>query len=162
MYTIQGTFTEEDYLNANKLHRRYSKTWRWLYIALILELCLLLFLAFYTQRWTPVIIGVILALLLIGLYMVYLPYRLRKIFKQQKELHRPYTITIDEAGTHFKNEMGEANRPWNIFLKWKEDDNIIILYHSDLLFSMLPKRYLNDESIQFIRGQLEKNNVSKK
>jgi len=39
---------------------------------------------------------------------------------------------------------------------------MIILYHSDLLFSMLPKRYLNGESAQFIREHLGKNNIPNK
>jgi len=162
MYTFEGKFTEEDYLNANKLHRRYSRTWRWLYIVLVTELALLIFFAFLLQRWTPAIIGVLLALVMILYMAFYLPNRLRKLFKQQKDLHRPFTITVDEAGLQYINEMGEAKRLWNIFLKWKEDENILILYHSDLLFSMLPKRYLNNGSTQFIREQLAKNNIPNK
>jgi hypothetical protein len=111
MYTFEGTFTEEDYLNANKLHRRYSMSWRWLYIVLVTELALLLFLAFLLQRWTPAIIGVLLAVVMVLYMAFYLPNRLRKIFKQQKELHHPYTVTMDEAGLHLKNEMGAGKRP---------------------------------------------------
>jgi len=162
MYTFEGTFTEEDYLNANKLHRRNSRTWRWLYILLVTELFLLFLYCFLVQRWTPALIGVLLAVVMILYMLYYLPYRLRKLFRQMKDLHRPFTITVDEAGTHIRNEMGEAKRPWDIFLKWMENEDILILYHSDLTFSMFPRRYMTEESAQFIREQLGKNNIPKK
>ena len=84
------------------------------------------------------------------------------MYEQQKELHYPYTITIDEMGIHTKNQIGEAKRPWSLFVKWREDKNLIMLYHSDVMFSMLTKRYLNEEAIRFVHEQLKKNNIPEK
>ena len=87
---------------------------------------------------------------------------MKKIFAQQKELHLPFKIQISETGVYFENSLSQTTRPWNMFTKWKEDQKIMVLYHSDLMFSMLPKRLLTTEIIDFVREQLKKNNVPEK
>jgi hypothetical protein len=165
MYTVEGNITLEDYQNANRLHRR-AKGFRFflqalVYIYIALMLAFVLFLAVRSPS-----LGTILPLLiLVGLFIfiwAYIPRRIRKVYEQQKELHLPYTMNLDEAGFHMKNEVGESNRPWNMFVKWKEDNNLIMLYHSDVLFSMISKRYLNEEALRFLHEQLRKHQIPEK
>lgn len=165
MYTIEGNITLEDYQNASRLHRR-AKGFRFflqvlLYIYFALMLVLVLFLAIRSPS-----LGTILPfLILVGLFVfiwAYIPRSIKKVYEQQKELHLPYAMTLDESGFHMKNEVGESNRPWNMFVKWKEDKNLVMLYHSDVLFSMISKRYLNEQALQFLHEQLRKNQIPEK
>lgn len=73
-------------------------------------------------------------------YTIYIPYKAKKIFKQQKSLQIPFVVVVSNEGLHFSNEMGEVKIPWDNFLKWKENKNLFLVYHSDVLFQMLPKR----------------------
>lgn len=69
----------------------------------------------------------------------------RKVFKQQKSLRREFQFQWDDAGTHFKSEVGETHLKWDEFIKFHQNKNMILLYISDYLFFMLPKRLMTDE-----------------
>ncbi len=38
-----------------------------------------------------------------------------------------------------KNDMAEGRIKWSDFIKYKEDKGLILLYHSDCLFNIVPK-----------------------
>jgi hypothetical protein len=74
-----------------------------------------------------------------------IPRRARRLFAQQKGLQRPKTLRWDAAGLSWKSEQGEATTPWSDFLKYKESDRLYVLYLSDALFLMVPKRVFPDD-----------------
>jgi hypothetical protein len=171
MYQIEGTFTAEDYLHALKLGRHgtlFSNNIARVLLYILLGILLLStgYLGWATESWSPIIsvaffMGVVVAMISL-FFVIYIPNRAKKIFDQQKELHLPFKMRFGEDGLHFENSIGQATRPWEMFVKWKEDKNILMLYHSDVMFSMLPKRLMNDETIVFVRDQLKKKNVPEK
>jgi len=69
-----------------------------------------------------------------------LPRRARRIFAQQKNLQQPFEIRWDDDGLRGVSERGSSHTPWSDYLKWSQDDRIILLYLSDVMFQMLPKR----------------------
>lgn len=69
----------------------------------------------------------------------------RKILKQQKSLFREAQFQWDEIGTHFKSEIGETHLKWDEFIKLNQNKNMILLYISDYLFFILPKRLMTDD-----------------
>jgi hypothetical protein len=71
-------------------------------------------------------------------------------------------MEISEDGIYLRNQITQETRSWGVFTKWKEDQKIIVLYHSDVMFTMLPKRLLTDECNKFVREQLEKNGIPEK
>jgi len=171
MYQIEGTYQVEDYVQANRLHMR-QKWLRNTFVRLVFYgtlFCLSVFVGIWvaisSTDQSPLsilaaILPIILMIALLG--YIYLPYRMKKIFAQQKELHLPFKMQISEAGIHSENSLGQGTRPWNMFTKWKEDQKIMMIYHSDVMFSMLPKRLLTMEIIDFVREQLKKNNIPEK
>lgn len=165
MYTIEGQITLEDFQNANRLGRKpkgFALVMQILaYVVTVIAMLFILFLA--VRNPSPgTILPFILMLGLIVFMFAYVPHRVKKVYEQQKELHYPYIITIDETGLHTKNQIGEAKRPWSLFVKWREDKNLIMLYHSDVMFSMIAKRYLTEEGIKFVHEQLKRNNIPEK
>lgn len=64
----------------------------------------------------------------------------RKAFSQQKTLQMPYRISWTDQGILLQSEYGDARMPWGDFRKLREDRNIILLYESDRLHRLIPKR----------------------
>ena len=71
-------------------------------------------------------------------------------------------MEISESGIQVENSMSRATRTWDMFTKWKENKNVLMIYISDAAFIMLPARLLTQEVITFVREQLRKNKVREK
>ena len=171
MYQIEGTYQVEDYQQANYLHATH-KLFKNIYYRtmwfIVMACSILSYIAFIVivDGWMPfkIILWVLMIFILFYFILIYLylPWRTRKIFAQQKELHLPFKIQISETGVYFENSLSQTTRPWNMFTKWKQGQKIMMLYHSDVMFSMLPKRLLTTEIVDFVREQLKKNNIPEK
>jgi hypothetical protein len=74
------------------------------------------------------------------IYYVLIPWRTRRIFKQQKTLHDPVTFTFTNEGMHAESKRGNANLVWDDFFKWKVNTKTLLLYHSSAVFNMIPAR----------------------
>lgn len=70
-------------------------------------------------------------------------YAARKTFRQQKTLHKPAKLTWSEQGVVMQSEYGDARVPWMDFRKAREDRQMILLYESDRLYRVIPKRCLS-------------------
>jgi hypothetical protein len=84
----------------------------------------------------------------------------KSIFAQQKELGSDFVIEISEDELKFSNAYGNSRRPWSEFVNWKEDTNNFLLYHSDVMQTIIPKRlFQNDAQVDYLRGRLVQNIV---
>ena len=84
-----------------------------------------------------------------GWYYLYLPWRVGKVFKQQRSLREPFSIEFEDAGLRFRTPQSDGLLPWDHLHKWRESKVAFVLYHSDALFNILPKRFFGspvDES----------------
>jgi hypothetical protein len=91
---------------------------------------------------------------------VLLPNQVKKIFTQQKELNSPFELEFTDTGMTTSNEFGNSTRPWKNFIKWKENSELIMLYHSDVMYSIIPKRIFSDsQQIETFKSYLEKEKV---
>jgi hypothetical protein len=69
-------------------------------------------------------------------------------------------IELSEEGFAVQHRYGGSRIPWKDFTKWKEDQEMILLYRSDLSFNFLPKRCLaGGDQLQYLRDQLVQNKV---
>ncbi len=86
------------------------------------------------------------------------PRRIRKIFRQQKILHAPHSFNVADEAVFTKSDIGEAKLTWDYFQKWKEGKNLFLLYQSDVMFHIVPKRCFAspEEMAQFRKLLLEK------
>jgi hypothetical protein len=88
-----------------------------------------------------------------------LPIRARRIFNQQKNLQRPYRVSWDAESVQTSSASGNSKIPWVDFLKWRESKQLFLLYRSDVLFQMYPKRCFTPEQIDEFR-LLAKRNIA--
>lgn len=142
---IRGVLEWKDYLKALRLHmqpRFWLRIAGYILLVAFIIIFALMLLGFHDDKSDlPIAVGVSFVFLyLFAWYTIYIPYKARKIFKQQKSLQIPFEVVVSKEGVHVSNEIGEAKIPWDNFQKWKENKNLFLIYHSDVLFQMLPKR----------------------
>ncbi len=73
------------------------------------------------------------------LFFIIIPYRAKRIFRQQKSLHLNHKFWWDNEMVFFQSEDSEGKIRWADFTKVKENRKMLLLYHSDTLFNLVPK-----------------------
>lgn len=156
--TIQ--LTADDYVKANFLHMRPRPFIKWVGFFLLLLAGVVMFIATYDafahKKSFGIILGIGVPLIYIGLlFGVFTPKRVKKIFLQQKLLQMPFSFSITEDGIFTKAQYGEAKLTWDVFRKWKKNNHLFLLYQSDVLFHMCPKRFFDSsEDVALFRKYL--------
>jgi hypothetical protein len=165
MNTVQITYTAEDYVAASRLHARASYlSKRALRPLLILWLIYSALALVIIHDWSVrtialsvggaalVTIGVALGIVILNAFI--LPRRSRRLFAQQRALHAEFTIAWDADSFSLEATTGSGRHGWGDFIRAAENREIILLFQSDMLFNMLPKRALSDAQIADIRAAL--------
>ena len=135
----------EDLMAAHWVHVRPRRS---LAVVGILLLGLVVFAmadSFFGRRqsWTdPMnwILPGILAYLAFNVF-VWVPRRVRRSYSQRKDLHHDISMVVTSAGIASRSEQGNSMKPWSDYLKWKEGKSVFLLYLSDQMFQMVPKRF---------------------
>jgi hypothetical protein len=148
-----------DYKAAQRLHmtpRRPFKIILYFLLALFVLAC-----CFAVQKFLKggegqdfgFLVGVTVYLFL--MFGVLFPYRWKKNYQQQKLLHMPfqYEFTTDTFCTF--TEYGNVALPWKTFHKWREGKTLFLVYQTDRLFHLIPKRIFQcPEDQAQLRGYL--------
>ena len=168
---IKGQLQWTDYLNSQLLHMQPNWVRRIMFygVYFMLVFIFVLWLYFYAigqfeAQFSYYILPLFIFVAVYPLYRyIFLPNQIKKIFSQQKELNAPFEMEFTDDAMIASNEFGNSIRPWKNFIRWKENKELIILYHSDVMYSILPKRFFTDhQQIETIKSHLEKNKVPTK
>lgn len=165
MMKIEGKLEQTDYLNATLLHLQPTGVARILLYAILSIVGFFVVVLIYMTALNELPVGLMIPGLFLAAFValyryVLIPNQVKKIFNQQKNLSLPFELEITDAGLVGINELGKSTQPWNHFVKWKENKDLLILYHSDALYSMIPKRLCTDSSqVESIKMYLKSNNV---
>jgi hypothetical protein len=86
--------------------------------------------------------------------------RARRVFQQQKALQRPYRVSWSVQGVTIASDEGLTSTDWCDFHRYIEREDQFLLFLSDALFLMFPKRAFpnTDSSRQF--GELVRARVA--
>ena len=169
-----GQLQWTDYLNAQLLHLKPKKIVKIIYYVSFFVMALGMLAGFYflylfaIGEWhsglgtiLPIFLpsGILLLFWLLFRYVI-LPSRTKKIFTQQKETNAPFEMEITEDNLVASNEFGNAIRPWKNFTKWKENEELLLLYISDIMFVIIPKRLIPDpKQLEMIKSFIQKNGI---
>jgi hypothetical protein len=93
---------------------------------------------------------------LIFLFIWFFVFRLmrsmpRRHWDAQPHLALPHTMTVTDDGMRFQCAVATYDYRWSGMTKWREDDQIMLLYVSDVAFQMIPKRALSPEQLVQLR-----------
>lgn len=163
--SVTLTLTADDYVAANKLFILKYATSRWPFIFWLVFATLLLAMYFVPAlrmqdaSFAPIVyIGLAVAIALpFFQYFVGAAIFARKTYAAQKTLQHPMTVSWSGEGFRSIAQQGDWNIAWSDYLKWAEDDKMILLYQGPRLFNMLPKRVLTISQIADIRQVLAAN-----
>jgi hypothetical protein len=165
MVTLKGKFELADVKAAQSLHARPDRWVTWAGYGLLGLIALafiaeIVFAAMGRLSWTYVLYPAILLGFLV-LYRFYLrPYQITRSYNQHKELSSPFEMQLTDEGYAITNSYGSGKIPWGDFAKWRADDQVILLYRTDNMFNMVPKRLLHsDTEAKYILEMLHQNNV---
>lgn len=88
-------------------------------------------------------------------FLVIIPYLSRRIYLQQKSLHIEHQFEWDDQFVYFHSQDTEGKMRWSDFTKFKENRNMLLLYHSDSLYNMMPKRcFSSHETFEDFKSHL--------
>jgi hypothetical protein len=140
---------EQDYLSAQALHRRWTKRKAMIALLALVGAGILSAILWYLGIW--VVAGGLIGGLVggaIGDSIVrygYMPWKTKRVFRQQKSLQHEFVLSWTADGVHTKNAKGEYSSAWSDFVGWRENDRLFLLYISDIMFYMIPKRAFSSE-----------------
>ncbi len=164
---INSQLAWTDYLKAQYLHMRpgtLGGTLRYVLLGFFVLISIAgmassVVVGGWSESW-PFFVPILLLLALIPLYFyVFLPRRVRHLFEQNKELGAPVEHEITVDGLASASQYGNSKRPWSIFRKWKESQDLLMLYITDIQFIMIPKRFCSPEQLTALHGYLDQHNV---
>ncbi len=153
---IEGQIAEADLLAAYRLHSR--KGWRFLIAfwglgILAIVLGYLALLAGYQAGFlfralgAGLVLGVSFSLVLaLVLRYVSVPRSVRRIYHEDAELSRPFTYAWDDEALRGRTTTSRWDRPWSDYLRWRQDDRLVLLYRSSVIFEPVPKSWFRSEA----------------
>ena len=163
MIEVNGIFQPRDYVRAQYLHirpRPFYKVLGTLVLALFLWAAWLSLTSGDFGAFDVLFLVTIVALILN--FTVYIPWKTRRVYRQQKALQREQSFKFDDAGASISNENGQATMPWSDYLKWKQNDHLILLYLSDCMYHMLPRRMFVDPTAFERLGEILTSKIGQK
>ncbi len=150
MESINITIEKSEYLESVQLNQHLTKIRRRNYLLLVSMLVPAGVVALYLN------LGVLGSSILGGLVggfvgywlqrLLYIPWRARRVYLQQKSLHDAFEIEWSDAGLSYRSKSGFSVTPWKNYLRWRENEVVFNLYHSDVLYQVFPKRALTSAS----------------
>ena len=161
MITVRGAITAADYAEALRLSIRPRPFFAAIGLALLLAAGWALFETIRkAASGDPVIPAILLIgslLWPIGWYWLGISWRAKKIYGQQKAMKEVFELIVSESGFQWSSAHGNSNCDWSYFRKWAEGESMFLLYQSDALMDILPKRhFVEPNAIAEFRSLLEK------
>jgi hypothetical protein len=125
----------------------------------------LVFLAYAAYNLSPEVPGwaywipVFCILWILVVVAIGIPYRCRREFAQRRDLRHQFTFAPDKSGLRITTETLSGTKPWSDYLKWKEGHAVFLLYMSDRMFTIVPKRFFASPADALAFRELVSGNV---
>jgi hypothetical protein len=149
MVTIRVLYTPQDFVAANWIHWRPRAVLGWLGILIASLFAVALVDSFFLHSepagwldWAALGVPAYFAYF----FGVHLPYKCRKAYRQRKDLQRECEFVADGSTLKLETLGGSMNKPWSDYLKWKEGKAAFLVYMSDNVYHLLPKRCFESEA----------------
>ncbi len=166
---VKYSISSEDFIQAQRLHRAmglplWRRSVRWLVSGwMVLVFCSVAIVPVVNKRPTFGATALPLVVCVIFLLAVWIvpQYSWKKTFEKDRRFQQEITGEISEDGIHFVTPNSDARTNWGLFVRYLESDKIFVLYQSNQIMNVLPKRFFGPgEAVQF--HQLLQQKVSSK
>jgi YcxB-like protein len=100
------------------------------------------------------------AILFSGLLLVYrfvgFPLWLCRDFRRHPNFSRQQTLRVDEDGLYKRSEVGQSETKWFAYTRFRETQNLFVLYLGERQAEVVPKRALSNAQLDELRQLLRK------
>lgn len=147
---ISGIIGVADYLAAQRLHTRHQlrRALAVLAAALLVGLVLVLSLPSEATVFGALLVGAGGGGLIgLGVTRAWiLPRKVRRLHAQQATLRHVVTYAWDETEIEVSWAGGRARHPWTDYVRCRENAQLLLLYHNDMLFEVVPTAWFADDA----------------
>lgn len=157
---MQMQLQDGDYLAALRLHARWTRR-RWIITALVMLAAAVVGWASF-PHWPAVAAGAVVGGIIGSVvwrgvaWWWYLPRLARRVFAQQRILHESMEVAWSEAGLSMRQPQASSITSWANYLRRRQDERVLLLYHSEVLFQMLPRRAFDAIQWQQLQAWVER------
>ena len=150
---ITATVTLEDYIAAHRLHHQRARRLFYLFSGVLLGVGVVL--AFVgVKMWAPIAIWAGVSGLLGQWWEDRFGIRakVQKLYTQFKGISEPITFGWDSEQVEGTSASGTSKRNWRDYARMNESDDVFLLYLTDQLWHVYPKRWFTTpEQLQAFR-----------
>jgi hypothetical protein len=100
------------------------------------------------------LLGLVLIAFIYACAFLNLKRRARRLYRQQRSLHQPYTYRWSKAGLDIEAPNMQAFHAWPDFHRWVAARRAILLFLNDQLFFVLPRRVFGEAELEAIESHL--------
>lgn len=130
--------SEQDYVNAMKLFARLRP--RLVILCLVGALVLVVLATFGSPALRGGAIGGLIggfSVALVGRYhFATLAWR---HYRKYKAIHEEFTIELIDDGVRFTSPNGDGKITWDKVYKWRQNEDLVLIYPMPRMFHMIPK-----------------------
>jgi hypothetical protein len=158
---IQYQRTFEDYREAAAAQRA-KLTWRGKVIGVVifvpLYILLVILLMSFGMRQGAAVLSIAVGLPLLASLVSY-GYRswLKRDFRRHSSIGLPEVARIDDIGLHIESDVGGGTAKWRGYTKFKETQNLFVLYLGPRMAHVLPKRAFSHKELGEFRRLVDAN-----
>lgn len=150
----QYQITVDEYVQAGLLNGELSRKTKQIHWAIEAGLLALGAVFFYLNSVALAfgMIGAVLGANLLPylLRKLFVPWSLRRHYKNYLAIQKPTTISVLDQGVKFASPSGEGTILWGELHHWRENAELILLYPAPRIYYMVPKRVA--ESISLVEN----------
>ena len=156
---VQYQITYEDYVKVNRLHSKLPKILSIIvipgYILMAIATIAGLVDGYFGYEYLFYLLLPLVAFAI--LRFIVLPKQYQRMYDQQTNLHTPTNLELDPNSMTLSKENSTTTHFWKDITAYKEDNDTLLLYLSEVQIIMVPKKYLPEEAIQEIKVHLKEN-----
>ncbi|MBF0434374.1 MAG: YcxB family protein [Magnetococcales bacterium] len=156
---VSGYLHESEFVSAQLLHDKISRNTLdyFLYLMVVITAVLIGLVLYdhddYAGRQMVKVLGGLVGGIVGGLLAkivmryLYIPVKSKRIFQQHKIIQLPFSLTWNGDELISESKQGLIRILWSDIVKWKDNDQIILIYVSDINFVVIPKRIFSDLTV---------------
>jgi len=76
-------------------------------------------------------------------------------FRKHPNFSREQRLVIDEEGVHYESEVGQSDKEWRAYSRYRETTNLFILHLGPRLIEVVPKRAFAGPQVDEFRQLLQ-------
>lgn len=135
---VSFRISEQDYVRALLLHEPVIRAKALVYLGALFLLAVLLFQQVTGIALIAIVVGAGIRIL-IQRY-VWLPFYGRRSYRKYPLIQDEVSIELQDEGIRLRSAQRDGVLPWQKFLKWRHNDEFILIYLMPRLFYIVPKR----------------------